>query len=119
MTQKCKSCAQLHKLKEVIDTFIHNTGMRKWIGTVDTVAAHVPNQPAHHLGTYTFKHLLEAVDSLHNVECTQCGGADSEEQFANNTPGYFYCPDCKHAITPISDRYDGVCEQCFDNREDN
>jgi len=34
-----------------------------------------------------------------------------------NVEGYFYCPSCRSARTPLGDQYDGVCEQCFDERD--
>jgi hypothetical protein len=50
-----------------------------------------------------------------HARACQCDGC--KRWWADNVPGYFYCPRCRDVCTPLADRYDGVCEQCFDNRD--
>lgn len=52
-------------------------------------------------------------DSARTCQCLEC-----KLWWCAHVHGYFLCPVCKEVCTPMSDMYDGVCEQCFDMRED-
>ena len=53
------------------------------------------------------------IESARACKCDAC-----TRWWCGNVTGYFYCPECHQAVTPLSDQYDGVCEQCFDARDD-
>jgi hypothetical protein len=52
-------------------------------------------------------------DSTRNCRCVACN-----LWWAANIDGYFFCPRCLKAVTPLSDQYNGLCEQCFDEKQD-